>query len=154
MNDTALRALVEAGIATEREFKAAETKLKGIKRQLAAEAESRADEHLPTDGGGASWTFEAGDGSAARVTFPAPKLKAAINPESKDGGAVMGKLRKWKDDLFTEVTTYRPVEKFREKVRALLDKRTADTVLKKCESASDPTVSFETVDRSERKEAA
>ncbi|MDD3885377.1 MAG: hypothetical protein PHI35_00715 [Victivallaceae bacterium] len=149
-----ISALVAAGIFHERVLKAAEKNLNAIKRELIEAAQDRPDDLLPTEGGGHSLTFEADDGSAACVMFPARTLKAAINPETKDGAKIMDTLRESKDDLFTPVLLYAPVEKFRDKVRELFNKRVADSIIKKCESDSSPRVAFETVDRSAEKDGA
>ena len=150
MNEARLKQLVADGIDAEREFKAAETRLKSIKRQLLAEAESRTDEHLPTDGGGASWIAVADDGSAARVTFPARKLKSAIDPKTKDGKSVIEKLATALDELFEKRTVYAPRDGFRAAVRRLFRKPEAEAIIKKCETDSQPSVAFETVNRVEQ----
>jgi hypothetical protein len=49
--------------------------------------------------------------------------------------------------LFVSTTSYRPVEKFREEAGASLPKADANKLIKLCQSASAPRVSFETTER-------
>ena len=49
--------------------------------------------------------------------------------------------------LFVPTISYRPVERFREEAAALLPKADASKLIKLCQSASAPRVSFETTER-------
>jgi hypothetical protein len=68
---------------------------------------------------------EDSDGCVARVTFPAPTLKAKIDQQDK----VIDKVKNLAGGVFTGLfvptTSYRPIEKFREEVAALLRKLTS-----------------------------
>ena len=88
-----------------------------LKAELVAEARSRESELALTSGDGLRWTAE-GDGCIARVTVPAPTLKAEIdengkapNDQESGGGRVF-------THLFVPTTRYRPL-KFREEAAAL-----------------------------------
>ena len=70
-------------VSLDREINEKTERLKQIKAGLVAEARSREDELIPTEGGGTRWTAEGGDGCIARVNFPAPTLKAKIDGEGK-----------------------------------------------------------------------
>ena len=49
--------------------------------------------------------------------------------------------------LFVPTMSYRPIEKFREEAGTLLPKADANRLIKLCQSASAPRVSFETTER-------
>jgi hypothetical protein len=90
---------------------------------------------------------EGSDGCIARVSFPAPSLKGKIDA---DGKAVV-KIKQLTGSLFSRlfITTisYKPVEGFRTEAAALLPKAEANKLIKLCETASAPRVSFETTER-------
>jgi hypothetical protein len=153
MNEAQLKQLVEQGIAAEKEFTAAKERLGAIKKRLIAVAEGRKEDHLPTPGGGSSWLAVADDGSAARVTFPARSLKAKIDPSSKTGKKLMERFGCLVKELFEKRMVFVPVENFRALVRKSFRTDHAESLIKACETESEPTVSFETVARQE-KEAA
>ena len=74
-------------------------RLKELKAELVAEARSRESELASTDGGGRRWTAEGSDGCIARVTFPAPTLKAKIDEEGK----VIEKIKNLAGGVFTRL---------------------------------------------------
>ena len=100
-------------------------RLKELKAKLVSEAKNRESELAPTDGGGTRWIAEDSDGCVARVIFPAPTLKAKIDQQDK----VIDKVKNLAGGVFTGLfvptTSYRPIEKFREEVAALLRKLTS-----------------------------
>jgi hypothetical protein len=146
MTDNILKSLVTEAVSLDREINEKADRLKELKAELVAEARNRESELASTDGGGRRWTVEGSDGCIARVTFPAPTLKAKID----DKGTVT-KIKSLAGGVFTrlfvQTTTYRPVERFREEVAALLPKADGNHLLKLCQSGSAPRVSFETSER-------
>jgi hypothetical protein len=147
MTDNILKSLVTEAVSLDREINEKSDRLKELKAELAAEARSRESELASTDGGGRRWTAEGSDGCVARVTFPAPTLKAKLDQEGK----VIEKIKTLAGAAFTSLfvptTSYRPVERFREEAAALLPKADANKLIKLCQSASAPRVSFETTER-------
>ena len=81
------------------------------------------------------------------VTFPAPTLKGKID----ENGKALKKIKNLAGSVFTHLfvpaTSYRPIEKFREEVAALLPKADANRLINLCQSASASRVSFETTER-------
>ncbi len=81
------------------------------------------------------------------MNFPAPTLKGKIDGEGK----AIEKIKKLADAVFSRLfvpaITFKPVEGFRDEAAALLPKADAKKLIKLCESASSPRVSFETTDR-------
>jgi len=146
MTDKMLQSLVTEAISLDREISEAQDRLKEIKGALIVEAESREDEHQTTDGGGSTWTATSNDGSIARVTFPAAKLKSSISGE----GAAIEKVRAAAGPhfsrLFTPAINHKPVEGFREQAASLLGKA-ASKLIKLCETASSASVAFETKEK-------
>lgn len=147
MTASMLKNLVTEAVSLDRELNEKSDRLKELKSALVSEARSREDEFAPTDGGGTRWTAEGSDGCIARVNFPAPTLKAKIDGEGK----VIEKIKQLAgtvfNRLFTPAISYKPLEGFREEAAALLAKADAKKLIKLCESASAPRVSFETTDR-------
>ena len=143
MTTTKLRNLVTEAVSLDREIAAKTERLKVLKADLVSEAGTRPDEYTGTAGGGHSWLAEGADGCVARVTFPAPKLKATIAGDS----SAIEKVRKLAGSafarLFNQVPAYKPVAGFRDEAEALLGKD-ARKLIKACETNSSPTVSFET----------
>jgi hypothetical protein len=147
MTASILKNLVTEAVSLDREINEKAERLKQIKAGLVAEARSREDELTPTDGGGTRWTAEGGDGCIARVNFPAPTLKAKIDGEGKAIEKIKQLAGGVFNRLFIPAINYKPVEGFREEVAALLPKPEAKKLIKLCEGASAPRVSFETAER-------
>jgi hypothetical protein len=120
---------------------------KELKEELIAEARRRESDLASTDGGGTRWTTEGSDGCIARVTFPAPTLKAKIDQEGKVIEKIKSLAGAAFTSLFVPATRYRPVERFREKAAVLLPETDANKLITPCQSASAPRVSFETTER-------
>ncbi len=156
MTDTKLRALVALAVGLDRELAEKSEQLKLLKAQLIAEANSRPEEQLATDGGGSSWTAPGSDGCAARVHFPAPSLKASVNGEKPAGAKLFEAVGRFKEQLFTPALAWEPVHNFRGRVRALFAGAEAVKIIRLCETSSSPRVSFETkpTDENSRKSAA
>jgi hypothetical protein len=146
MTDNILKSLVTEAVSLDREINEKSDRLKELKAELAAEARSRENELASTDGGGRRWTAEVDDGCIARVTFPAPTLRARI-----DEGNAIEKIKNLAGEVFTRLFVqtigYKPIERFREEAVALLPKADANRLIKLCQSASPPRVSFETTER-------
>lgn len=143
MTTNKLRNLITEAVSLDREIAEKTERLKALKADLVTEAGTREDEHTATAGGGRSWIAEGADGCVARVTFPAPKLKASIAGE----GSAIEKVRKLSGRffglLFYQVPAYKLIANFREEAEAMLGKD-ARKLIRACESNSSPTVSFET----------
>jgi hypothetical protein len=141
MTTTKLRNLVTEAVSLGREIEEKTERLKALKADLITAAGPRAD--TATAGGGRSWIAEGADGCIARVTFPAPKLKASIAGE----GSAIEKVRKLAGRffslLFDQVPAYKPAANFRQEAEALLGKD-ARKLIRACETSSSPSVSFET----------
>lgn len=143
MNDTRLVGLIAEACATDRKIAQLKDVLDGMKKQLAAEAESRPDEHVATDGGGWSWTREGGDGNVCRVTRPGDALKPAIDGEGKAIEKVRAACGAHFGRLFLQAPKWRLVDGFREEAVALLGKG-AGKLIKLVTKACQVSVSFET----------
>jgi hypothetical protein len=143
MIESKLRILITEAVVLDRAIAAQSERLKEMKAQIAAEAETRKEEATKTDGGGRSISFEGVDGCTARIVTAGPTLLATIKPDNK-------KLSKIKDAahglfarLFDTEMSYRPVFEFRDQARTLLGVQAAP-LIKLCETAGKTTVSFET----------
>jgi hypothetical protein len=143
MTDAKLKSLVTAAVRLDRQVTELDEELKAVKAELVAEATSRAEEHVDTDGGGKSWTATGTDGCIARVTFPAPSLKSKIDGEGKGIEKIKAAAGKLFDRLFRPAVTYRPVDNFRTEAAALLGGQ-AGKLVKLCQTESSPKVAFET----------
>ena len=147
MTDNILKNLVTEAVSLDREINEKSERLKELKAELVAEARSRESELGSTDGGGRRWTAEGSDGCVARVTFPAPTLKAKIDHEGKVIEKIKSLAGAAFTSLFVPATRYRPVERFREEAAVLLPETDANNLITLCQSASAPRVSFETTER-------
>ena len=147
MTASVLRNLVTEAVSLDREINEKTDRLKELKATLAAEAQTRKTEMTRTEGGGTRWTAEGSDGCIARVNFPAPTLKAKIDGEGKAVPKIKQLAGSVFRRLFVTTLSYKPVEGFRTEVAALLPKADANKLIKLCQSASAPRVSFETTER-------
>lgn len=143
MTDQKLKQIVTEAVQLDREISDSTDRLKSLKAILVQEAESRPEEHSNTDGGGSSWVARADDGSIARVTFPAPSLKAKIDGDGKTIEKVKAVAGRLFDRLFRPAVTYRPVENFRPEAEQLLGKD-ATKLIRLVQTESSPKVAFET----------
>lgn len=143
MTDTKLRGLIATAVALDREVAEKTELLKVLKQELIAEAESRTEEHIPVDGKGTKWTSQGNDGCLCRVTWPGARLKASIDPTSKQGEKLLHLVGTSKLQLFTPKMLMEPVEKFRDLAREIFGGK-AEKIIGLCESASAPRVEFET----------
>ena len=138
----AIRRLVDAALREKLAVAEHEKKFKAIKAKLAALGVGWRDEWEPTPGGGSSWIAQ-GTGFIARITYPADKLKEAIDASSK----AFIPIRKMAGDafkhLFEAANFYKPVAKFREKAVEILGREKGGKLIKLCESDNEPKVSFE-----------
>lgn len=148
MNESKLRVLVDESVEIERQIEALESTLKEKKRLLIAEAESRADEHTVTNGGGWSWRAEGDSGCAVIVTQPAPTLKSKVDGEGKSIERIREVCGNAFPRLFEQRPSYQPVPGIREEATALLGK-VAGKLIKLITTESAPRVSFETAKREE-----
>ena len=93
MTTTKIQKLVGEAIALDREISDKTEILKGMKADLAVLAEEApAEIREATESGGYSVTYEGPDGSIARVTKPAAKLKAVIDTEKPAGAKLKAKI--------------------------------------------------------------
>ncbi len=143
MTTNKLKATVSESVALDREIAEKTERLKELKSDLVTEAALRAEEHTETAGGGKSWTAEGNDGCVVRVTFPAARLKSTIAGEGSAIEKVRALAGRWFTTLFAQVPAYKPIVGFREQAEQCLGKD-ARKLIKACEAASSPTVSFET----------
>jgi hypothetical protein len=143
MTEQKLADLVTELVALDQDIRALEAKLSDGKARLVAEASSREEEHIQTDGGGWSWARTGLDGCIARVSFPAPTLKTKVDGEGKTIEKVRAAAGRFFDRLFAPTIAYRPVADFRNQAAALIGPD-ARKLIKLCESESKPRVSFET----------
>ena len=149
MTEQKLRALVAQAVRLDRGIHQAQEKLKGFKAQIAAEAETRADEAVATEGGGTSITFEGIGGCIARVTTAGPTLKSAVKPTDKKFDKIKEAACGFFTRLFETEVVYKPVAEFRDRATELLG-RGAGTLIKLCETPGKTMVSFETKNTEER----
>jgi hypothetical protein len=144
MNDNVLRHKITQAVSLDREIAEQTELLKAIKAELIIEARSREDQHQPTDGGGTTWSSQGVDGCAVTVAFPSPSLRSKIDGEAKGFDKIKAAAGKFFDRLLVPVLTYRPITGFRDEAQALLGKPDGRKLIKLCESATTPRVSFET----------
>ena len=145
MTPARLKTLIATAVALDREIATKTDELKALKGELLQEALSRPDERNATDGGGWTWTFEGADGCIVRVTAPAPSLKSRIDGEAKGFDKIKDAAGRFFDRLFRPSVSYRLADNFRAEAEELLQ-RGAGKLIRLCESASPPKVSFETKD--------
>lgn len=143
MNEIKLRTLVTEACATDREIAKFKDMLDEMKARIKAEAETRTEEHVATDGGGWSWTFEGTDGNIVRVTTPGDALKPSIDGEGKAIEKVRELAGNHFSRLFLQAPKWKLIPNFREETQALLGKA-AGKLIKLVSKASQVTVSFET----------
>ena len=146
MTDHKLKALVAEAVSLDRQIRDHTDRLKELKHTIATEADTRADEATPTEGGGSSITFEGNDGCIARVTTAGPTLKSAIKGEGKDIVKIREAAGRVFERLFSPVWSWKPVDNFRDEAATLLGRDSAK-LIKLCEVPGKTTVSFETTDR-------
>jgi hypothetical protein len=143
MTDQKLRTLITTAVILDRHIAQEDARLKEIKAQIAAEAETRKEEATRTDGGGLSITFEGADGCIARVVTAGPTLLASLKPDAKKFSKIQAACHGLFTRLFETDFTRRPVADFRDQARTLLGVQ-AGALIKLCETAGKTTVSFET----------
>lgn len=149
MTDNRLRTLIDAAVELDREVQDKTERLKELKAQLIAEAESRQEEQRSIEGSdGIKWVYNGNGGCIVRVTFPAAKLKASIDPSSKAGEKVLSIAGTSKLQLFTTRLLLEPVPSFRDLAREILGGK-AEKLITLCETTSSPRVEFETKPESE-----
>jgi hypothetical protein len=147
MKDSKLEMLVTEACATDREIASRTELLKGMKAQLVAEAETRVEDHVPTDGGGWSVTFEGVDGNICRVTKPGDALKPSIDGEGKAIDMIRKVAGVHFSRLFQQAPKWKLVPNFRDQAAALIGPAASFRKLVKLVSKKTPTsVSFETKD--------
>jgi hypothetical protein len=136
--------LVTEAVSLDREIAEKTERLKALKEQLALEAEARAEDATPTDGGGASLTFEGADGCVARVTTAGATLKSSVKGEGRDIEKVRAASEGHFSRLFDPVLSYKPVPGFREQAASLLGARDGAKLVKLITNPGKTSVSFET----------
>jgi hypothetical protein len=144
MTTQKLRNIITEAVSLDQLISASQTRLDEIKTELKLEAETRPEEHVPTEGGGWSWTAESSTGCIVRVTQEGPRLKSSITTD-KDLGKVkeiIGNDRLF-GQLFLPKVSYKPVESFRDAATELLGKAAAK-LIKALTGKGQTRVSFET----------
>lgn len=144
MNNDKLSQLVSSAVDLDREIAQLNEKLDVIKKQLVAEARTRQEQAVATDGGGKSVTMEGEDGCIARVTTAGATLKATLKIDAKDYTPIKIATRGLFARLFDSETVFKPVPKFREQATELLGEADAKKLVKLCTGKGKTTVSFET----------
>ncbi len=146
MTDQKLRLLIGQAVRLDRAIARLQDKLKMLKAQITAEADTRADEAVPTDGGGTSITFEGSGGCIARVTESGRPLKAALKADDKNFSKIKEACGAFFTRLFLPEIVHKPVEKFREQARELLGETEGRKLIRLCEGKGKTSVAFETKD--------
>lgn len=143
MTNCKLRSIIAEAVALDREITESKARLAEIEDQLKAEAETRAEEHKPTDGGGWSWTAEGADGCIARVTQEGGKLKASISSDKDIGRAkdICGVVVF--SQLFEPRVQFKLVADFRDRAAVALGKSAAK-LIKAFSTKGNRKVSYET----------
>jgi hypothetical protein len=144
MNDTKLAQTIAQAIALDREIAEKSDQLKNLKALLAAEAESRADQATPTEGGGTSTELAGADGCICRVTVAGRTLKSSIKAEGKDIVKIKDVAGRSFARLFETVLGYKPVADFRDHAVSELGAKDGTKLIRLLESPGKTTVSFET----------
>jgi len=144
MTTNKLQALVTEAVSLDRKVAGMQDRLTHIKTQLRAEADTRPDEHTPTDLGGWSWTAEGHDGCIARVTVDGGKLKSSISTD-KDIAKAKDLAGPVFSQLFEPKLSYILVSGFRERATTLLGKA-APRLIKTFTGTGAVKVAFETKD--------
>ena len=147
MTASTLKNLVTEAVSLDREIHEKNDRLKNLKAELVAEARRRGAELAPTDGGGTRWIAAGSDGCIVRVNFPAPTLKGKIDGEGKTIEKIKKIAASAFNRLFIPTISYKPVEGIREGANTFLPKADANKLIKLCQVASAPRVSFETTGR-------
>lgn len=144
MTDKKLQEMVAEAVAVDRQVAELTDRLKQLKSDLVGEAQSRPEEHRSIEGSaGTKWTWIGSDGCVCRVTFPAPKLRATIDPDSKTGRKIVDLAGTAKGVLFHSRVVYVPVAEFRDKAVEILGGKST-RLIAACETESAPRVEFET----------
>ncbi len=144
MTDSKLKALVAEAVELDRNINEGQERLKELKAQLAAEAESRAEDATATDGGGTSIEFAGHDGCIARITTAGATLKSSVKAEGRDIEKVKAAADRHFTRLFETVIAYKPVANFREEAASLLGAKDGAKLVKLVTNPGKTTVSFET----------
>ena len=143
MTEPKLRRLIDEAIQLDREIETLKADLDEIETQLKEEAESRDDEHQPTDGGGWSWTAMGAEGSLCRVTREGDKLKSSVGSE-KDVAALKDVCGSHFADLFSPALSYRPIDGIRDKATARLAPAACRKLLKLITGNGRTRIAYET----------
>lgn len=146
MTKSEIETLVSTAIRKDRAIERLKEDLKTIKETLVAEATHHEDEFTKTEGGGCSWIAKGKGEEIARVTFPAKSLKKAFDPAVKTFDKIKTAAGKAFAKLFKEKKVYVTVENFRDEAKSELNGG-ASRLIKLCESDSNPSVSFEVVEK-------
>ena len=145
MTDLKLRTLIAEACQTDREVVRLKETLDGMKAQIKAEAESREEEHVATEGGGWSWTMEGVDENVVRVTRPGDSLKTSIDDDGKLTQRIRDAAAPHFFRLFQQAPKWKLVPDFRDAATVLMGKG-AGKLIKLVSKASPVSVSFETKD--------
>jgi len=149
MTPAKIRAAVDRAVLLDRQIREQTEELKALKASLVQEAKSRPDELGESErGGGLVLTFGGDNGCIARVSLPAPTLKASIKGTGKPIEKIQTAAGRYFHELFVQAPNWCPVPRFRERASQLMDAKAARKLVRLCESNSAPRVSFETKEQS------
>ena len=146
MTDNILKSLVTEAVSLDREINEKADRLKELKAELVAEARSRENELAPTDEAVGVGLQKAGTAALSASTSPRRRSR-----RDRRGRESHRKIQDLAGGVFTRLfvpaISYRPVQRFREEAAVLPPKADANSLIKLCQSASAPRVSFETTER-------
>ncbi len=143
MTTIKLRNTVAEAVSLDRQIHDLQSRLDDLEAKLVAEATTHDEEHVPTEGGGWSWTAEGADGCIVRVTKSGPALKSTITTD-KD-------IAKAKDlcgpqflSVFEPKIAYKLGAQFRATAERILGEKTAAKLVKLFSGSGRTTVNYET----------
>lgn len=144
MTNDKLRDLVTTAVRLDREIADKNDQLKLLKERIATEAETRAEDATPTEGGGTSLTFEGADGCVARVVTTGAALKSAIKQDDKKLAKIKDAARAFFSRLFVPEVVLKPVTNFRDEAVNYLGAKDGAKLINLCETPGRTSVAFET----------
>lgn len=143
MTDSKLSLLVSEAVKLDREIRQKTKTLDEYKKTLVAEAESRADEAVKTEGGGRSIQFEGLDGCIARVTKAGPTLASSFNPEQAKFAKIKALVGQSFLVLFEAAVVYKVRPNFRDRAAEIVGANSAK-LIKALTTPGKTSVAFET----------
>lgn len=143
MNLQKLTNVVTEAVLLDRQIEEKTQALKALRKLLITEAKRNEKKLVQIVDGGMSRAFLGHDGCIARITFPKPTLKDAIDGEAKIMEKIRDKAGKSFNQLFSQAPKYRLVANFRAQAKEALG-ASAKSLITLCTTASSVRVSYET----------